>query len=150
MGIQCHLAMISSLLSLALTLAKSSTSVSSSARSSCWANSCGKGRRSNAIFIIKHGFNTGHTSKTPRTRQARFCAISLWHRRCLAVGQGKRFMREHKSANCGFKFSQRASISASVFRDFKFLNCVIRSEKNAIIECIENFNYSVNSNSPFH
>lgn len=127
-------------------LDKSPTKVSSRARNSCWANSCGKGRRSKAILIIRQGFKMGQTSKTPRTKQAKFWAISLWHKRCLGVGQGKRLMREHKSANWGFKFSQRASISASVFKDFKPLNWKEIENKCCKGKILNNFVFLL----PFH
>lgn len=84
----------------------------------CCAYSCGNGNFPSVIFISFNGLKSGQTIRIPFIKLANLCAISLWHKRCLAVGQGNRLMREQSSFNWGFSPSQRVSMSPSwiVFR----------------------------------
>lgn len=87
--------------------------LSRSDRIFCLAYSSGKGNFSRAVCTSKHGFISDDRICIPLTRMANSWAISLWHKRCLDVGHGNRLIREHSSDNCGFKPSQRVSMSRS-------------------------------------
>lgn len=86
---------------------------SNNARIFCLANSSGNGSFSNDFFSMTHGFISLLSISMPFTRIASPWAISLWHNRCFAVGQGNRLIREHSSDNCGFSPSHRVSMSRS-------------------------------------
>lgn len=62
--------------------------LSNNERIFCFAYSSGNGKFSNALCTNKHGFIFGDNISIPFTKMARPCDISLWHKRCLAVGHG--------------------------------------------------------------
>lgn len=105
--------------------------LSKSVRIFCLAYSSGNGNFSKAFCTNKQGLMLLERISMPFTKIARPCAISLWHRRCFAVGHGNCSMREHSSENCGFSPSQRVSMSRSwiVFK----LSIWIINSKNVLV-----------------